>query len=335
MSRAILLACWPCLAAMFIAFGVLLALVRLSGAKWNLPHLRRLHTCQEGSTQTVSFVLTLPVFIMVVLFIIQMSQLMIGTTVVHYAAYAAARSATVWIPATVVTEMVPYPGRDGEEFRRNDSANLFLQDFQKSDLATPSTYREVQRSTKLRKIWLAAVNACAAASPSRPLYQDESNNLANPQFTALYQSLAPASLQNPKTAQRIQNKLTYSSRNTAVTLQWIDKDIATGPTYNPNERLPRGATGLPEHEPHANEIGWDDQLTLTVRHRFALLPGPGRLLATRLFRADGGADNVSGRIITFQDEATGAKVYSTMLSASVTFTNEGLKTVMPYVEYEN
>lgn len=332
MSRAILLACWPCLAAMFIAFGVLLAIVRLSGAKWNLPHLRSLHTCQEGSTQTVSFVLTLPVFIMVVLFIIQMSQLMIGTTVVHYAAYAAARSATVWIPATVVTEMVRDP-RDGEELSRYDSANLFLQDFQKSDLATPSTYREVQRSTKLRKIWLAAVNACAAASPSRPLYQDESSNLANPQFTALYQSLAPASLQNPKTAQRIQNKLTYSARNTAVSLQWIDKDISTGPTYNPDRPIPDRSPY--EHVPHANEIGWDDQLTLTVRHRFALLPGPGRLLATRLFRADGGADNVSGRIITFQDEATGAKVYSTMLSASVTFTNEGLKTVMPYVEYEN
>ena len=51
--------------------------------------------------QSLSFVLTLPVFILVMMMIVQVSQLMIGIVVVHYAAFAAARSAAVWIPAAM------------------------------------------------------------------------------------------------------------------------------------------------------------------------------------------------------------------------------------------
>ena len=52
-----------------------------------------------GQRQSLSFVLTLPFFIMILLFIVQVSQLMIGQIVVEYAAFAAARAAAVWIPA--------------------------------------------------------------------------------------------------------------------------------------------------------------------------------------------------------------------------------------------
>lgn len=331
MTRAILLSCWPCLAAMLVAFGTLSLLVRLSGARWNLPHLRMLHACQKGSTQTVSFVLTLPVFIMVVLFIVQMSQLMIGTTVVHYAAFAAARSASVWIPASLISEM--RGGRDLEEEHRYDPANLF-QGFEPGQLGNPMTIDQVAgQSNKLRKIWLAAVNACAVASPSRPLYQDQSDSLNSPQFAALYQSLAPASQRNTKTTSRLRNKLTYSAQNTLVSLRWVEKDCAMGPTYNPYDTIP-APNGDPIHRYHRNEIGWDDPLTITVQHRFALLPGPGRLLATRLARADGDRDNVSGRIMVLGNSTGGEQFYGTLLSASVTFTNEGLKSVIPYVEHE-
>ena len=51
--------------------------------------------------QSLSFVLTLPVFIFIMMMIVQVSQLMIGIVVVHYAAFAAARSAAVWIPAAM------------------------------------------------------------------------------------------------------------------------------------------------------------------------------------------------------------------------------------------
>ena len=81
------------------SLGVLYVLARLSGARIELGRLRRLHADQQGSVQSLSFVLTLPLFIMVLLFIVQVSQLMIGQIVVEYAAFAAARAAAVWIPA--------------------------------------------------------------------------------------------------------------------------------------------------------------------------------------------------------------------------------------------
>ena len=76
-------------------------MVRLSGLRPRLGRLRRLHRDQAGSVQSLSFVLTLPLFVMVMMLIVQVSQLMIGLIVVHYAAYAAARSAVVWIPANL------------------------------------------------------------------------------------------------------------------------------------------------------------------------------------------------------------------------------------------
>ena len=33
------------------------------------------------------------------------------------------------------------------------------------------------------------------------------------------------------------------------------------------------------NEFHSNELGWQDQVTVTVKYELALLPGPGRLLA--------------------------------------------------------
>ena len=81
--------------------------------------------------QSLSFVLTLPLFIMVMMMIVQVSQLMIGMVVVHYAAFAAARSAAVWIPAAMRRAGAaqlhqflcrrsrrPEPGRAGARTRR-------------------------------------------------------------------------------------------------------------------------------------------------------------------------------------------------------------------------
>lgn len=98
MQRDILIACAPWLALLAAAFVCARVLIRLSGARWQWGRLKQLHACQQGSVQSLSFVLTLPLFLLIVLFIVQVSQLMIAITVVHYAAYAAARSAMVWIP---------------------------------------------------------------------------------------------------------------------------------------------------------------------------------------------------------------------------------------------
>jgi hypothetical protein len=99
MGRMVVAACLPWLAWLVIASLLLVITLRVAGAKMNLARLRRIHADQTGSVQSLSFVLALPFLVMIVLFIVQVSQLMIGTIVVHYAAYAAARAAAVWIPA--------------------------------------------------------------------------------------------------------------------------------------------------------------------------------------------------------------------------------------------
>ena len=88
MTRAVLLACVPWLLVLIASLGVLYVLARISRARMELGRLRRLHADQQGSAQSLSFVLTLPLFIMVLMFIVQVSQLMIGQVVVEYAAFA-------------------------------------------------------------------------------------------------------------------------------------------------------------------------------------------------------------------------------------------------------
>ena len=104
MGRAVVEACLPWLALLLAGFACAYLLVRLNRSRLELGRLARLHRDQAGGVQSLSFVLTLPVFVIVMLFIVQVSQLMIGTIVVHYAAFAAARSAVVWIPARLGAE---------------------------------------------------------------------------------------------------------------------------------------------------------------------------------------------------------------------------------------
>ena len=95
MSRAVLMGCLPWLGLLLASCAVLWLLARGSTARFDWARLRRLHADQVGSAQTLSFVLTLPFFVCVMLFIVQVSQLMIASVVVHYAAFATARSAIV------------------------------------------------------------------------------------------------------------------------------------------------------------------------------------------------------------------------------------------------
>ena len=108
--------CIPWLALLAGAFALVALLLRINGSRIRLRRLWSLHRDESGSAQSLSFVLTLPLFVMVMLFIVQVSQLMIGTIVVHYAAFATARSAIVWIPA----EMEPPEWRNCISFYRLD-----------------------------------------------------------------------------------------------------------------------------------------------------------------------------------------------------------------------
>src|SRR5207237_103139 len=80
----------------------LAAIARFIKSEQRRPILA-LHADERGSVQSLSFVLTVPVFIMLMMLAVQVTQLMIGEIIVNYAAFTAARSAAVWIPARIET----------------------------------------------------------------------------------------------------------------------------------------------------------------------------------------------------------------------------------------
>jgi hypothetical protein len=267
MHRAILEACLPCLIALAVALAALVAVVRVSGCRLRWRRLREVHSCQDGGVQSLAFVLTLPLFIVIVQFIVQVSQLMIGTMVVNYGAFATARSASVWIPALVLEN--PGVGIDPED--ENDvwtvPVVLAFDQARVPDADVPVweyvAYSSTPRSAKFGHIYTAAVMACAPLAPSRDLGIDNALQNAAVSETVLgfYRSMAP-SADNPRLPARIDNKLAYSFRHTSVRLErsWpdgIDKDRAVGPTYNPPEVIV-GANGQILHVPREYELGWQE-----------------------------------------------------------------------------
>lgn len=323
MTRTVLLSCWPWLAVLLVLFVCLRLSVRLNGTRLDLGRLRALHGNEQGSVQTLSFVLTLPFFVMVLLLIVQVSQIMIGTIVVHYAAFAAARSAIVWIPAYLETDA-----------ERENCVSSYIVDSDATDQSPPivdtsdpnygivfeggMTYRILPGSLKYEKITSAAALACAPICPSRDLGASLSG--AGSEAAAIlktaYLAMVPDASSNARIPRRIENKLAYALQNTSVAIRF----------YHPNSEPPLVTyfRNPDIGEFYFNELGWQDPVTVTVTHQMALLPGPGRLLARPARSPDGSIDEQSARI------GKRGNVYVYPLTASATLGLEGEKSVLRY-----
>lgn len=304
MHNAVVEACLPWLAALVVACLALWTVVRFSGAQVRLGRLLSLHRDERGAVQSLSFVLTVPAFAMIFMLIVQISQLMIGIMVVHYAAFAAARAAVVWIPAET-------GGEEGENR---------ISTYRRDDAGIPGTgpqYTIAPGSPKYRKIEMAAVLACMPLAPSRNL----GLSVDSPERDALhrvYRGLDPGYESNSRVPARIDNKLAYSLEATQIRLSFLHKDDGIEPPlqqwFVPHDR----------QEYYANEVGWQDPIQVTVTHQFALLPGPGRLLARSVSSYGARQDTVASSIFVRRG------VYVRELSATATLANEGLKSVQPY-----
>ena len=320
MNRAVLQACLPWLALLVVLFFVAWLLVRASGAHFRPGRLGRLHRDQVGSVQSLSFVLTLPLFIMIMLMIVQVSQLMIGTVIVHYAAFAAARSAAVWIPAHLpapetansISSYYADPDAKDQVFPILDSNDEHYGPAQGG-----VTYRIDPSGTKYQKIASAAVLACMPISPSRDLGVEMPQDAQSAEIVkSAYKALVPSSSASGGPMRRIDHKLAYAAKYTDVEVRFFHK----------NEEPPL-QTYLLEDDPaefRFNELGWQDLITVTVKYKLALLPGPGRLLARFVYGPTGQPDKVAQTI-----EQHG-NVYVYPLQASATIGNEGEKSVIPY-----
>jgi len=78
----------------------LVGLYLVVGVIWRLGRARR-RPGEESGTAAIEFVLLFPIALCIVLVMIQSVLVVTGNIVVHYAAYAAARAAVVWVPEKV------------------------------------------------------------------------------------------------------------------------------------------------------------------------------------------------------------------------------------------
>jgi hypothetical protein len=308
MVRQALLDCLPLALGLTLVVGALAVLGRVAGSFAVRTNRRRgtfarLHADEAGGVQSLSFVLTAPVFIMLMLLAVQMTQLMIGLMATHYAAFAAARAAVVWIPARIE------PGSQIGENRIGNRTPI-------GRYADGWEYRIEPGSEKFERIRRAAALACLSVAPSRDLGV-ASTDATTGSLQAMYALLAPASSANPRLPQRLANKWAYANAATNIEIHIFHRDdeppLIQYPPY------------FPESEFTPNEIGWRDPIQVTVTHNFALLPGPGRLLARRANESRY-TDTIAPQILR------NGNVYYVPLRATATMIGEGEKSVIRYVQ---
>jgi hypothetical protein len=317
---------------MLLVIGLAIALrglTSLAGGRWRSARFRSLHSDQAGAVQTLSFVLTVPFFVMALMLMVQAGQLMLAQMVVEYAAVAAARAAIVWIPAATSTI---YEGPN--------CISSYSVDGNQSGAGGGTQYLIQPGSPKYQRIQNAAVLACAPISPSRSIPGVNNTVVAglNTVVNRAYSKLAPtAYAQNPVIAQRLLNKLAYSAAATNIQITFVHPSQSIEPplaTWNLADDI---------YEYRSNEVGFQDSITVTVTHRLALLPGPGRLLFTATpsysgsagysaggassagLGANGNTDQVAASI-----QQNGA-LYTYTLTAATTLMVEGEKSTMNYV----
>lgn len=335
MGHLILIALLPWLGLLAVLVAVGWLVWRASASRMRWRRLAWLHANQHGSVQSLSFVLTLPVFIMVLMLIVQVSQLMVGTIVVHYAAYAAARAAIVAIPSRFGAELencigtiMPDPTADNvfpqldwnaSNYGPTDGGVTYLVvDGRTDGWIVPTSATTV----KCRRVALAAALACTSISPSRSLGLATS---ADPgvlgALTTAYSTAATNSAASSQAiSQRLANKLGYAMSQTGVQIRFfhsnrelpLQVDYDADPQFNPEPAPPYS-----DHEFKQNELGWQDMVNVTVQHNFALLPGPARLFALFSNQAGTGIQSVDG-------------IYTFTLRARAAMSNEGDKSVVAY-----
>ena len=309
MNQSIWTACLPWAICLIVAVVAARCLIGISGAKLRMTRLRSLHRCEEGSVQSLSFVLTLPFFVMIIMLIVQASHIMIANIVVQYAAFASARSAVVWIPANV---------------NLNETANRISAISEIQTTSEGTQYRVFPAGQKFSKIQQAAALACLSLGPSRdlgyPLPAEHSQTQMS--LVNLYRGLDAESVDNGLISTRLTNKLAYAVANTTV-------DVTFWHRYGPHDRFRDPPLQVRydirpyRDEYYPNEVGWQDHVTAMVTYNLPLLPGPVRLFAPQAQTSNG----------TGQVDQSG-NVYIWPISAPATLGVEGEKPLFSYWQEE-
>jgi hypothetical protein len=302
---AALYSCWPLAAALILVCGCLAVVARRMK-----PEQRRsifqLHADERGSVQSLSFVITAPIFIMLMMLAVQITQLMIGEIIVNYAAFSAARSASVYIPARIERPMIELENW------------LNLRQMAGHEFDTSITF-----SPKICAIHRAAALACLPIAPSRDLGKGDITETVTQAIISAFNAYSSSGQSNKRLPKRLANKWAYALEATAVEVSTFHRRFGTSQSSYQNEPPLWDSNPLNiEAYYKPTEVGWRDEITVKVTHNFALLPGPGRLLA----RTTGTDPNSAANRIQ-----TRSGVYYVPISASATMVPEGEKSIAPYI----
>ena len=365
-----------CLAIIVILLGIMRFLVSLSGAKRRPRGFAGLHQDQRGSVQSLSFVMTLPLFIMIMMAIIQIGQIMLAKVVVEYAVLSSTRAATVWISQFTFTE-----GQDNQagQLSQTEQRNCIGGKNVTFDRSKPIPTEITGDSSKSIRIALAAQLACLPICPSRWPFSGEPSLSATHEKThaslvKAYNAMAGEKNTAPQEAisRRLKNKLAYSLANTQIEIEMehpendppfrrYDYAYQVNSAYQLSQN--RGGVSLntiplpacpgssigecgedvyyaPGYRQEAlaflpNQVGWQDRITITVRHHLALLPGPGKLLS-KFIHGESGKRSVGAMV----EQRAGSKeteqdgtLYTWPLVAKASTINEGELSILRYEQF--
>ena len=255
-----------CLAIIAMLLLALRLLLRWSGGRKRERTVRGLHGDQRGSVQSLSFVLTLPVFIMIIMAIVQIGQIMLAQVIVEYAALASARAASVWT-STFTTKTIGAPDQQGNTGQQSTTAqqrNCLGDRRDRIDNdATVARYRIVTSNkmyTKVGQIQKAAHMACLPICPSRwpyqeaPTFQQTDTEQTYDSLVKAYQEMAGehSTASQQAIADRLKKKYAYSEKNTHVDIE-IEHPLQSEPPldqvydkgYQYNRVYEKGASELP------------------------------------------------------------------------------------------
>ena len=356
-----------CFAIIVVLLLILRAMIYFSGARRRPQGISLLHSDERGSVQSLSFVITLPMFILIMMGIVQIGQIMLAKVVVEYAALASTRAATVWVSQYTDTE-------SGYIEQRNCIGNSPLD-------RSETTYKiptENSTSAKINRIRMAAHLACLPICPSRWPYDDSPQLSTVPEMTHASLVKAYSAMAGEKSAApmeavsaRLRRKLAYSERNTMIEIEMehpksdppfqpYDYAYQVNPTYKLGEDEDKGGifiptTSLPAcpgSSPGINcdpkiyygpayvgeaqafqpsEVGWQDRINITVHHHLALLPGPGKLLS-RMIHGEEGSRGLGHWVNQQQSNEQEADdtLYTWPLVAKASTINEGELSILRY-----
>ena len=217
----------------------------------------------QGGTAAVEMVLLMPFALMIFLTVIQAALLFNANMVVHYAAYCAARVATVVVPMTFGEEQGVIGGRP---------------------LVWPCTEDDQGPSMKIELMRRAAVLALVPISASMPAGQGSVNTLGAALDQATRGAFAKAGVDNPWWLHRIQEQYNYADAYTRVRLappdHWQDGDPDNDCPYSAARRTTWGTYGwnYAPYCPYYHRVPgppiWDfwywEDLDVRIRYSFLL-----------------------------------------------------------------